>query len=85
MVQSKDDPRLRFIVTIVLILGAISLSLVAILVLFEQANLLVEVILAVGFLLSSVLAVALGYNIFARFRSSEGRSGEIKTTAPKHD
>ena len=83
MVKSKDDPRLRFIVTMVVILGAIILALVAILVLSEQADQLAQVILATGFLLCSVLAIALGYNVLARFRDTDGRSGELNATAPK--
>ena len=79
----SNDTRQRFIVTIVVILGAICIVLAVILGAFGQANQIFLAILSVGFLLCSVLAVVLGYNVFARFQDAEGHSGEFKTTVPK--
>ena len=83
MVKIQYDPRLRFAVILVIILGVIILALVALLVVFGHADKLVPVILAAGGLLTSVLAVALGHNVLARFRDRDGRSGELKTTVPR--
>lgn len=85
MMQSKDDPRFRFIVTILVILGVIILVLVAMLMFFGEANQMVQVILAVGLTVSSVMAVALGYNVFARYRDATGQCGQFKAEAPKAD
>lgn len=83
MMQKKDDLRFRFIVTILVILGLVILAVVAMLVFVGQANLLVQVILAVGASLSSVLAVALGYNVLAKYKDTAGRENELEASAPK--
>lgn len=85
MAHNKDDPKGTFILVLILLLGIIGIILVSILVFFHQGRQMVEVLLSLGFVFSTVLAVALGYNIFARVRGSDGRSGELKAQTPDKD
>ena len=85
MVRSKDDPRLRFVVTIVTILGVVGIAIVALMVFAEQANHAVDAILAVGAMITSVIALALGYNVFVRYRAPNGQGGEMVATQAKDD
>lgn len=82
MVCSMDhddrETRSQLSVRLVLILGAISITLVGILVASDEADRVVHVILSVAALLCSVLAIFLGYNVFANVRTENGAVGELK-------
>lgn len=83
MSQSKDDPRMRFIVHLVSVLAALIIGLAVIFVFANQASLLTQVILSASVLLAAVLTVALGYNVFAKVKDARGNSGQVTASRPE--